>query len=72
MPTVVQAIPITSRFSPPFAVLRILVPILNITAQYPVDPDWPAILLFFAPINAVLYGVMGLVIGEVLFFGRGR
>jgi hypothetical protein len=49
-------------FSAP--VLRVLCPaiILNYT---PVDPDWTAILGVFAPINAVLYALVGAIVGSV-------
>ena len=66
-------IPVVSGFVPrapaipvSFNILRILVPVLNITAEYPIDPDWSAVLLFFGPINAFLYGVIGLLVGQLL------
>ena len=54
----------TWTFSIPFGVLRILVPLLNLTAPYPVDWDMPALLGFFGPCNAFVYGLFGLFVGQ--------
>jgi hypothetical protein len=45
---------------------RALIPIIFLTMQLPVDPDWPAVLFFLCPINALLYGLIGLAISEIL------
>jgi hypothetical protein len=54
----------TWTFSIPFGVVRTLVPLVNLTAQYPVDWDMPALLFFFGPCNAFLYGLLGLFVGQ--------
>jgi hypothetical protein len=66
IPAITGFVPHAPSIPASFSVLRILVPVLNITAQYPVDPDWPSVLFFFGPINAVLYGVIGLLVSQFL------
>jgi hypothetical protein len=62
-------LPIVVCFAPgathiPFNLARVIIPILNYTAQVPVDPDWPMVSLFMSPVNAVLYGLIGLAISQ--------
>lgn len=66
------AIPIVTRFVPgspgipvPYPVMQILQPIINITSIN-IYPDWPAVLLFYAPVNAFLYGTVGLILGSLI------
>ena len=61
VPVLIFSVPI-SRFMIPFGLIRTLVPIVNLTAQYPVDPDWSSILFFIGPINAITYIGIGLFI----------
>jgi hypothetical protein len=65
------ALPVAVCFAPgathiPFGLARVIVPILNYTAQVPVDPDWPMVTLFMAPVNAIVYGLIGLAISQAL------
>jgi hypothetical protein len=66
IPVITGFVPHAPSIPASFSVLRILVPILNITAQYPVDPDWPEVLFFFGPINAALYGLIGLIVSQLI------
>lgn len=49
---------------PPVA--RVLIPIVFLTMRVPVDPDWSMIAFLIAPANALLYGLIGLVISQVV------
>jgi hypothetical protein len=44
----------------PPVLTRVLIPIIFLTMQAPVDPDWSEILFFMGPINALLYALVGL------------
>jgi hypothetical protein len=66
IPVITGFVPRAPAIPLSFNVLRVLVPILNITAQYPVDPGWSEVLFFFGPINAVLYGMIGLIVSQFL------
>jgi len=45
-------------------IVRILVPMINVTMLAPVDPDWSVALFLWGPVNAVLYGLIGLILGQ--------
>jgi hypothetical protein len=65
------ALPVAVCFAPgatriPFSLARVIIPILNYTAQVPVDPDWPMVTLFMGPVNAILYGLIGLATSHAL------
>jgi hypothetical protein len=45
----------------PFWLLRTLVPVVNLRLFVPVDPDLSEALGLWAPANALLYGLIGLV-----------
>jgi hypothetical protein len=64
-------LPVVVCFAPgathiPFSLARVLIPIVNYTAQGPVDPDWPMVTLFMGPVNAVVYGIVGLLISQLV------
>jgi hypothetical protein len=50
----------------PFSLARVLIPVVNYTAQVPVDPDWPMVTLFMGPVNAAVYGLLGLLISQAI------
>jgi hypothetical protein len=50
----------------PTILIRVLIPVTNYTMQFPIDPDWPFVALFMGPTNAVLYGLVGLLIGQAI------
>jgi len=50
------------KWHAPPALTRALIPIIFLTMQVPVDPDWSEVLFFIGPINAVLYALIGLLI----------
>jgi hypothetical protein len=65
------ALPVVVCFAPrathiPFSLARVIIPILNYTAQVPVDPDWPMVTLFMSPVNAILYGLIALAISQAI------
>jgi hypothetical protein len=65
------ALPVVVCFAPgathiPFSLARVIIPILNYTAQVPVDPDWPMVTLLMGPVNAIFYGLIGLAISHAL------
>jgi len=41
-----------------------LVPMINVTMLAPVDPDWGVALGIWGPVNAVLYGFVGVILGQ--------
>lgn len=66
------AIPLVTGFVPgapgihiPFVVMQVLQPIVNITSIN-IYPDWPSVLLFYGPVNAFLYGSVGLILGSLI------
>ena len=66
IPVITGFVPQAPAIPVPLSVLRVLVPIVNLTAQYPVDPDWSAVLFFIGPINCLLYALIGLIVSQVL------
>ena len=70
------AVPVVTRFVPgapgiaiPFALMQIVQPIVNITSIN-IFPDWTAVLLFYGPVNAFLYGSVGLILGSILRYAE--
>ena len=64
-------LPVVVCFAPgathiPFGLARVIIPVLNYTAQVPIDPDWPMVTLFMSPVNAISYGLIGLAISQVI------
>jgi hypothetical protein len=62
----VAAFPLHLNSHIPFGILRTLVPMINVSMLAPVDPDWSVALGLWGPANAVLCGIIGLVVSEEL------
>jgi len=48
----------------PIWIWRGIVPTMNVSMLAPVDPDWSVALYFWGMPNAVLYGLIGLVVSQ--------
>lgn len=65
IPVVTGFVPGSPGIPVPYAVMQVLQPILNITSIN-IFPNWPAVLLFYGPVNAFLYGTLGLILGSMV------
>jgi hypothetical protein len=59
----VQILAVRLLISP--AVIRVFVPITNLTMMFPVDISWTSVLVLIGPINAAVYFVLGTLVCTV-------
>ena len=64
IPCVTCFVPGAPGIHVPYPVMQVLQPIVNITSIN-IFPDWTAVLLFYGPVNAFLYGTVGLILGSI-------
>ena len=69
IPLVTGLVPGTPGIPIPSSFMKILVPMLNFP-NLSVYPNWPAVLLFYGPVNALLYGIIGLIIGAAIRYSE--
>ena len=65
IPLVTCFVPGAPGIAIPFVVMQVLQPMVNFTSIN-VYPNWTGVLLFYAPVNAFLYGAVGLLLGSLL------
>lgn len=64
IPVVCGFVPGAPGIPVPYPAMQVLQPIINITSIN-IYPDWTAVLLFYGPVNAFLYGTLGLILGSI-------